>query len=162
MKKLKIYIDTSVISHLQADDTPDRMMKTHKFWENLDIREYEFYISELVMAEINNCPEPKRSYLESLLRQAPLLLLELDDEVFELAEKYIDEGIFPIKYRDDAIHVALASVYNCNVVVSWNFKHMVKIRTILGVNGINKLMGYLEIEIVTPEFITEEEDNDND
>jgi predicted nucleic acid-binding protein len=162
MKKLKIYIDTSVISHLQAGDTPDRMAKTHKFWDNLDDKEYEFYISELVMAEINNCPEPKRSYLESSLKQAPLSLLELDDEVFELAEKYIDEGIFPIKYRDDAIHVALASVYNCNVIVSWNFKHMVKIRTILGVNGINKLMGYLEIEIVTPEFITEEEGNDND
>ncbi len=162
MKKLKIYIDTSVISHLQADDMPDRMSKTHKFWENLDKKEYEFYISELVMAEINNCPEPKRSKLESSLKQVPLSLLELDDEVIELAKKYIGEGIFPVKYRDDAIHVALASVYNCNVIVSWNFKHMVKIRTILGVNGINKLMGYLEIEIVTPEFITEEEGNDND
>ncbi len=162
MKKLKIYIDTSVISHLQADDMPDRMSKTHGFWENLDKEEYEFYISELVMAEISNCPEPKRSNLESFLKQASLSLLELDDEVIELAEKYIDEGIFPIKYRDDAIHVALASVYNCNVIVSWNFKHMVKIRTILGVNGINKLMGYLEIEIVTPEFIIEEEGNDND
>ncbi len=114
------------------------------------------------MAEINNCPEPKRSILESSLKHAPLSLLELDDEAMELAKKYIDEGIFPVKYRDDAIHVALASVYNCNVIVSWNFKHMVKIRTILGVNGINKLMGYLEIEIVTPEFIIEEEGNDND
>lgn len=162
MKKLKIYIDTSVISHLQADDTPDRMSKTHDFWKHLDQEEYEFYISELVMAEINNCPEPKRSDLERLLQQVPLSLLEIDDEVIELAERYIDEGIFPAKYRDDAIHVALASVYNCNVIVSWNFKHMVKIRTILGVNGINKLMGYLEIEIVTPEFITEEGGNDND
>ena len=162
MKKLKIYIDTSVISHLEADDMPERMSKTHDFWKYLDQEEYEFYISELVMAEINNCPEPKRSNLESLLQQVPLSLLEVDDEVIELAERYIDEGIFPIKYRDDAIHVALASVYNCNVIVSWNFKQMVKIRTILGVNGINKIMGYLEIEIVTPEFITEEGGNDND
>ena len=153
MKKLKIYIDTSVISHLQADDVPEKMAKTLEFWKCLINGEYESYISELVVAEFSNCPEPKKSQLESILMQAPLVELEVDDEVTTLADRYMEEGIFPRRYRDDAIHVALASVFGCNVVVSWNFKHMVKIKTILGVNGINKIMGYSYIEIVTPEVV---------
>jgi hypothetical protein len=97
-----------------------------------------------------------------MLQQAPLVELEVDSEVTSLADKYMKEGLFPIKYRDDAIHIALASVFGCNVVVSWNFKHMVKIKTILGVNGINKIMGYSDIEIVTPEVVIEEEEDEND
>jgi predicted nucleic acid-binding protein len=162
MKKLKIYIDTSVISHLQADDVPEKMTITHEFWKCLVKGEYEAYISELVVAEFNNCPEPKKSKLEIMLQHAPLEELEIDDEVTILADRYMEEGLFPSKYRDDAIHVALASAFGCNVVVSWNFKHMVKIKTILGVNGINKIMGYSDIEIVTPEVVIGEEEDENE
>ncbi|MDO9533993.1 MAG: hypothetical protein Q7J85_01390 [Bacillota bacterium] len=86
-------------------------------------------------------------------------VMEVDDEVIDLADRYMNEGLFPIRYRDDAIHVALATVYGCNVLVSWNFKHMVKLKTIFGVNGINKLMGYSYIEIVTPEFFIGEDES---
>lgn len=58
MKKLRVYIDTSVISHLQADDAPGKMEATHNFWKFL--YDYECYISELVIAEIASCPEPKK------------------------------------------------------------------------------------------------------
>jgi hypothetical protein len=100
--------------------------------------------------------------LEGLLRQAPIIKLEIDDEATALADRYMTEGLFPNKYRDDAIHIAIASVFGCNVVVSWNFKHMVKIRTILGINGVNKIMGYSDVEIVTPEVIVGEEEDDNE
>jgi len=83
---------------------------------------------------------------------------EITDEIRELANKYVLEGIFPTKYFDDALHVACASINICNAVVSWNFKHMVKLKTILAVNGINKYMGYGEIEILTPEAIIREEE----
>lgn len=162
MKKLKIYLDTSVISHLKADDVPDRMAKTLEFWNYLAKGDYDSYISELVIAEVNNCPEPKKSFLESKMQQVPFIALEIDNEVITLAEKYMEENLFPKRYRDDAIHIALASVYGCNVVVSWNFKHMVKIKTILGVNGVNKLMGYADIQIVTPEIIVGEEESDDE
>jgi predicted nucleic acid-binding protein len=162
MKKLKIYLHTSVISHLQAEDVPEKMARTLEFWECLVKEEYEAYISELVIAEFNNCPEQKKSKLEGFLQEVPLIELEINDEVIILANRYVDEGLFPKRYRDDAIHVALASVYSCNVVVSWNFKHMVKIKTIFGVNGINKLMGYADVEIVTPEAIVGEGEYENE
>jgi len=83
--------------------------------------------------------------------------VKITDEILELANKYVEEGIFPIKYFDDALHVACASVNACNAVISWNFKHMVKLKTILSVNGINKYMGYADIEILTPEAVVGED-----
>ena len=67
-------------------------------------------------------------------------------------------GIIPAKYQDDAFHIALASVLDCNAIVSWNFTHMVKLKTIIGVNSINLGLGYKEIEIVSPMSIVREEE----
>ena len=72
-------------------------------------------------------------------------------EVEALAERYITEQLIPAKHRDDALHLAVAAVYDLDVVISWNFEHMVKLTTRLGVNGINRLLGYRELEIVSPE-----------
>lgn len=160
MRKLKIYLDTSVISHLQADDVQDKMLKTLEFWKYIERGEYTVFISDLVVAEIEECPEPKKAFLEDNMNKAPLNVIEINEEITILADKYISEGIFSIKYRDDATHVAAASVLGCTAVISWNFKHIVKLKTIIGVNGINRLMGYGEIEIVTPETIIEEDEDE--
>ena len=85
-------------------------------------------------------------------------MVSLDEEGIALAQKYIDEKIIPIKYRDDAFHIALATLNACTALVSWNFQHIVKLKTILGVNVINRMLWYQEIEILTPQsFITEKE-----
>jgi hypothetical protein len=75
--------------------------------------------------------------------------------MFDLAEKYVEEGLIPQKYKDDAFHLAAASVYNCDIVLSWNFTHIVKAKTIFGVNGVNNMLGYRHIEIISPESLTE-------
>ena len=76
MKKLKIYLDTSVISHLQAGDVPDRMSKTLEFWSCIEQGEYGVYISDLVVAEIEECPEPKKSFLTEKIDEAPLEVVD--------------------------------------------------------------------------------------
>jgi predicted nucleic acid-binding protein len=157
VKKLKIYLDTSVISHLHADDVPEKMAKTLEFWDCIELEEYVVYISDLVAAEIEECLEPKKSFLKQKMDKVPLEVIEISDETVALAEKYVSEGVFSSKYMDDATHVAAASVIGCTAIVSWNFKHIVKLKTIIGVNGINRFMGYGEIEIITPEIIIEEE-----
>ena len=72
---------------------------------------------------------------------------------------FSDEGIIPQKYQDDALHIALATYNEADAVISWNFKHMVKLKTIRGVNGINKMLGYKELEILTPQSWLLEDDN---
>ncbi|WAM36591.1 type II toxin-antitoxin system VapC family toxin [Caldicellulosiruptor acetigenus] len=157
MRKLRVYLDTSVISHLDQQDNPEYMQVTKEFWEEVKKGKYDIYISDAVATELDECPEPKKSKLFKYLNGIEYEKIVIDEQVMELAEKYIAEGIIPAKYSGHAIHIAAASVKDCEILVSWNFKHIVKVKTIQGVNGINKLMGYREIQLVSPLMMLEEE-----
>ena len=113
------------------------------------------YISDEVIREISRSPEPKRSKLEDLIRRTKPLLLDIDMESVELAERYVKEGIIPEKYRSDALHIAVSVINGIDVIVSWNFEHIVKLKTRVMVDGVNKLLGYHEIEICSPEEVVE-------
>jgi len=158
VKKLKIYLDTSVISHLQADDVPEKMEITKKFWNEVKSNEFEVYISEVTLAEISDCPAPKKTVLDEALLEIIYETIVLDEEITDLARKYLSHGVLPPKCLDDAIHVAAATVEGCNAIVSWNFKHMLKLRAFIGVNGVNRMLGYGEISLVPPyELLKEDE-----
>jgi hypothetical protein len=81
--------------------------------------------------------------------------LALSESARELAAKYIQEGIIPPKYEADALHIAIASVNDMDVLVSWNFEHMVKLKTKREVASINTFMGYGEIDIYSPWEVVE-------
>jgi predicted nucleic acid-binding protein len=157
MKKLKIYLDTSVISYLQAEDVPEKMAITNNMWNQIITGRYKACISDMVLQELSNCYEDKRQRLLEKIADIDFEIYEIDDNVNELAQKYIQAGAFVDKNLEDALHVACASVNTCNAVVSWNFKHIVKLSATLLVNGVNRLEGYMGLEIVSPEFIVEEE-----
>lgn len=97
----------------------------------------------------------KRVQLEDLLKKTTPFLLRVDSEVERLADCYIKERIIPEKYRGDALHIAAAVVNRIEVIISWNFEHIVKLKTRIMVNGINKLQGYPGIEICSPEEVVE-------
>ncbi|MCL2306449.1 MAG: hypothetical protein FWC43_14005 [Planctomycetaceae bacterium] len=78
-------------------------------------------------------------------------------EAKELADRYIAEGVVGQSSLNDCRHVALATLVEANVLVSWNFKHIVKLNKIYRYNGINKMLGYREIEIRTPEEVNHDE-----
>ena len=85
-------------------------------------------------------------------------LLDIDADALELQQAYIAEGILTEKWYDDALHVALATVAECDVIVSWNFKHIVNFRKIPLFNAVNILKGYRQIAIYSPlEVINYEE-----
>lgn len=153
MKKLKIYLDTSVISHLDAPDRPDWEQDTRKLWEAIQGGKYDVYISPVVIGEVMDCSEPKRSVLLEYLGVIQYTELQKADEVLELAGKYLEAGILRQKSFDDCQHIAYACVYDCDMLVSWNFKHMVNIKTIAGVKSVNALEGYREIPIYTPTIL---------
>jgi len=158
MKKLKIYLDTSVISHLQADDVPEKMAITQKFWNEVKAGEYEIYVSEVTIAEIEDCPEPKKTVLGDYLHGIAYINIEITNEIIELAHNYLSQSVLPQKCLDDAMHVAAATVIGCNAIISWNFKHMLKLRAFIGINGINKMLGYGEVALIPPYELLEEDD----
>ena len=153
MKKLKIYLDTSVISHLDAPDTPDRQEDTRKLWSSIQAGEFEVFLSPVVIFEVGKCSEPKHSILLDYLGAIQYTELQETDEVLELANRYLDAGILRQKSYDDCQHIAYACVYNCDMVISWNFKHLVNVKTISGVKSVNALAGYREMPIYTPTML---------
>jgi hypothetical protein len=86
--------------------------------------------------------------MEDLVRD--FIVIRFDEQVDELAQEYIARGIFPEKYLSDANHIAIAAVNRIGYFASWNFKHIVKVKTRREVNLVNSIKGYEQIEIVAP------------
>jgi len=155
MKKLKYYIETSVFNFVFADDEPSRRDLTKYLFQKVQRDNVEIYISEVVITEINDAPEDIKNKLLSLIKKYKPYVIPIDEETKLLANKYISEGIIPEKFIADALHIAVTSVNDLDVIISWNFKHIVKLKTKIEANGVNKLLGYKEIEICTPEEVVE-------
>lgn len=160
MKKIKLYLDTSVPSFLFADDSPEKKDATIQFWDILKIGIYDIVISDLLLIEISRSKVPSPEELENKLSDIIFEIISVTEDVYSLAQKYINEEIIPFKYQDDALHIALATYNEADALISWNFKHIVKLKTIRGVNGVNRMLGFKEIEILTPQSWRQEDNNE--
>jgi len=156
MRKLKLYLDTSTISHLFADDTPDKKRDTNLLWDDLINAKHDIFISPVVIDEIENCDEPKRSHMFERLGQIQFQILQRTDEVIRLADEYIAGGVLREKSYADCLHIAFAVVYNCDIIISWNFRHLVNYKTINKVKIVNAINHYKEISIMPPSMLLEE------
>lgn len=155
--RLRVYLDTSVISYLQQEDVPDRMADTLKLWKKFMIGCYDIYLSSMTIFEIDNCSESKKSFLHSKLDEIEYTELEIDQNCLSLAREIIETGILTEKSFEDSQHIAVALYNNCDVIISWNFKHLVNIKTIQGIRKITQLKVYRDIEIITPTTLLEME-----
>ena len=158
MRKLKIYLDTSVISYLYQKDVPEKMQVTLKFWELLKRQVYEVYISDIVINEIKECDGEKLKILLDYLERIDYNIIETDENTVELAEKFIDFGILKQKSFDDCQHISAAILAGCDIITSWNFKHIVNVKTVRGVKVITTLEGYKDLLIYPPSVLVEGEE----
>jgi predicted nucleic acid-binding protein len=158
MKKLKIYLDTSVISHLKQDDVPEKMSDTLKLWDDIKAGKYEVFISEVTLEEVMRCGQPKRDIMLGYLNGTNYTVIEIDKEINQIAMQFINNGILTDKSLDDCRHIACSIVSGCDIIISWNFKHIVNYRTMRGVKLISALSGYNEVSICTPTILVEGEE----
>ncbi len=144
MKKLKVYLDTSVISFLYADDVPDLRGVTEAFFDDYVLPEkYLVHISDVVVREILKTKHTaKRELLLNVIRQYPMRILSPTQETDRLAEVYLHEGVVPQSKWEDAQHIAIATCYQMDVLLSWNFKHLANIQKQLIVKIANEREGY--------------------
>jgi len=155
MKKLKIYLETTVVSYLNQPERGDQAADSHRLWEKIKAGEFEAFISPVAIEELERCSEPKRSILLEYLRSITYTILQGNTEVADLTATYIKAGVLRQKSFDDCQHIAYACVYGCDIIVSWNFKHIVNHRTISGVKSVNALAGYKEMLIYSPTMLIE-------
>jgi predicted nucleic acid-binding protein len=142
-KKLKIYLDTSVINFLFSEQSPEKREITIEFFENyLDL--YEVYISEIVITEIEKTKdESKKSKLFQAIEKFNLEIYNnLNSSIQELSEIYIGNGIIPEKKIEDALHVAFCVFYEFDILLSWNFRHLANINKQDKINTVSLSNGY--------------------
>jgi hypothetical protein len=150
MKILRIYIDTSVIGGCCDAE--------FALWSNglmQDFRQGAFrpVLSEVTAAEILPAPESvRRQYAELLSLGAEML--EVSDESLDLMGVYQARGVLAPRFRNDMLHIALATVADVDVLVSWNFRHVVRLEKIRLFNAINLELGYKPIQIHSPREVT--------
>jgi len=142
----KIYIDTSVFGGYFEREFD---IHTKLFFERLIDSNITIIISETLLEELKNAPENVKELFSSL-PQDKRLYVDTTDEVTNLAHKYIDAKIVGQTSIDDCRHIASATINNADILVSWNFKHLVNIERKRGYNAINTLEGYKTIEIISP------------
>jgi len=156
LKRLKIYLDTSVISYLDQTDSPEKMADTLKFWEFLKKGEVDILVSRVTLDEIEDNQEPKCSKLKNFLDEIEYRVIEISDEISNVAEKFIENGILTRKSYDDCVHIASSLVHDCTCIISWNFKHIVNMKMVSGVKLVAAQTGYgVATLICTPSYFVE-------
>ena len=109
------------------------------------------------LREIEKCSEPKKTKLINRLNEIQFTILDITEDIITIAKKIIEMGILTQKSFDDCQHIGVAVLNECDCIISWNFKHIVNVKTIRGVRAITNLEGYKDVEIWNPYVLLESE-----
>ena len=154
MKKIRVYLDTSVIGGCF-----DKEFKEHSILliNEIIAGKKQGIISEITVKELSTAPKQVTDYFEEIYKY--LEVLEPSDEITNLADMYLSEKIVTEKYYEDLLHIAYATVYQIDVLTSWNFKHIVNFQRINLINAANIKNGYKALAIYSPMEVVENGDN---
>jgi len=149
----RVYVDSSAVGGKFNKRLAEQ---TKPFWDAVESGKITIIVSDVLVDELGNAPERAKEFYRSL----PESLIERvvsTEESDSLARQYIAEGVVGESSLDDCRHIALATLAHADVLVSWNFKHIVNVDRIRGYNGINMKMGYSQIDIRTPYEVIHDE-----
>lgn len=152
---LRVYADTSVFGGPFDDEfsEPSRV-----FFDQVRFGRIGLVTSGVVRAELEPAPKEVKHLFDEMLTYAEIIVLS--PEALALRKAYLDAGIVTERSADDALHVALATVGSCTVIVSWNFRHIVHFRKIPLYNAVNALKGYSSLAIFSPREVIDYEDQE--
>jgi len=142
----RIYIDTSIVGGFFDEEFEK---ETKLLFQRLEDREVVFVVSTVLTEELEKAPENVRTLLDGYDGDC-FEKVALTDEARELANQYIAENVVGKTSLDDCRHIALATINKVDVLVSWNFKHIVNLDRIRGYNAVNLKNGYFTLEIRNP------------
>ena len=144
--RLRIYTDTSVIGGCEDEEFREHSLGLINSFAK---GQFIMVLSDLTLRELDQAPPAVRAVLTTVPEEF-IELLSLTAEADELASDYIANGILPETKRADALHIAIATVAKVDVLVSWNFKHIVNLHRIHGYNAVNLRRGFQMLEIRSP------------
>jgi len=153
MRKLRVYIDTSILGGYFDDEFS---IDTKQLFDEILRGEYKLVISDLTEKELVNAPDRVKILLKDL--KLDFEVISVTQESIDLATDYIKEKVVGQTSLDDCIHIATATINKVDLLISWNFKHIVNIIRIRGYNSINLRNGYSTLEIRSPKDLINYED----
>jgi len=153
--KQRIYIDTSIVGGYFDEEFKEATIKLFERFEN---KEIIFVISDLLDLELLNAPPKVKEHLLKY-NTDKFERVELTEEAIQLANAYINAKVVGKTSLEDCRHIAIATINKVDVLVSWNFKHIVNLDRIKGYNSVNLRLGYSIIEIRSPKDLVNYEDN---
>lgn len=146
MKRLRVYVDTSVIGGCLDEEFA---LESRALLDMARRGEVVIIVSDLLVDELMEAPPSVREVMDSLPdRCLERITVGMEDE--ELQAAYLEAGVVTGKSGDDALHVAAATVARADLIVSWNFRHIVNFQRMRGYNAVNLREGYPPIEIHSP------------
>jgi predicted nucleic acid-binding protein len=155
----RIYLETTVFNFPFADDAPQYRADTLRLFEEIRAGKFEPYTSEYVIRELDaTVDEDKRTRMKKLIEDYGVIFLRQSDEAERLAAVYIAEEAVKSSYPTDALHIAAATVYGLDFIVSLNFQHILRRKTIELTELINYRTGYKRVGIYSPGEVIHEDD----
>ena len=148
----RVYVDGCAVGGLFNQYTE----RTKPFWNAVQKGELTIIVSDVLRNEVERAPQCVRDFFASLL-ESQIERVVSTQESDTLAKRYIAENVVGPTSLDDCKHIALGTLSRADVLVSWNFKHIVNVTRIKGYNGINMMLGYPQIDIRTPEEVVHDE-----
>ncbi|MBN9352388.1 MAG: PIN domain-containing protein [Chitinophagaceae bacterium] len=149
MIKQRFYFDTSVFGGIYDTEFEEDSIQ---LFEKVKLGQIICVYSDLTEAELFESPEKVKTFFRDLKKEY-LEFVSVNDEALALARKYIDQKVVGKTSFDDCVHIALATIHKVDILVSWNFKHIVNIYRIRGYNSVNLSCGYQILEIRSPKDI---------
>lgn len=146
MPKVRAYTDTSVVGGVHDEEFAE---PSRRFFERVRRGDFILLISQETTRELRGAPEAVRRVLTELPPDSVEEAV-VDEEVRGLAAAYLDAGVVGPGSAEDAIHVAAATVARADLILSWNFKHLVRYDRIRKFNGVNAIQGYPPVDIRSP------------
>ena len=151
MRKPSDYVETSVWSHAFADDAPESREATEQFLAQAREGRYDLYVSDVVAGEVARASEETARRIRGLIAEFAPILLEFDEDSFQLSEEFLKHAVVPSSKVDDARHVAVAVTNDLDVLVSWNYRHLVNVRRRDLFHQVSVMNGYYKpLQIITP------------
>ena len=152
--KQRFYFDTSVFGGVYDIEFEE---ETLQLFERVKLGKIVCVYSDLTETELIKAPENVKKYFNELPKENTERVI-VNGEIIELATKYLEEKVVGKTSFDDCLHIATATLNKVDMLVSWNFKHIVNIYRIRGYNSINIKINYSSLEIRSPKEILEYED----
>ncbi|MBL7778457.1 MAG: hypothetical protein JNK66_09220 [Chitinophagales bacterium] len=147
--KQRFYFDTSTIGGIFDTEFE---LETTLLFEKVKLGQIICVYSSLTESELNDAPQRVREFFLSLSDDCKEKV-EVTPEAVQLAQSYIEEKVVGETSLDDCIHIATATISKVDLLVSWNFKHIVNVYRIRGYNSVNLRLGYPTLNIHSPKEI---------